>query len=77
MLGYLVTSATVLVGLYLARFFQFLPWSTPVNIISTVVVPFALIVIGLVRAEIARRRAERQSAADALSAVEHHLTHRS
>lgn len=73
MLGYLVKCAAVLIGLWLARYFQFLPWSTLVNILSTVVVPIALVAIGLWRGERARQQAEQESVDAALNAVERHL----
>jgi hypothetical protein len=73
MFVYVLKCAAVLIGLWFARYFQLIPWSTLVNILSTVIVPIVLIAIGLWRAE--RQNADRV-ASETLKAVKHYLTQR-
>lgn len=51
MLIYLVKCVAVLTGLWLARYFQLIPWSIILSICTTVIVPFALIVLTAIRAK--------------------------
>lgn len=68
--------AAILIALYLAELFHWLPRSELVRACLIVVIPLLLIIIVAWRAHRAIRHVERQSADDALSVVESHLIDR-
>jgi len=47
MLAYLVKCAVILFGLWLARYFHLVPWSDLLNVGITIIVPIALIAVGM------------------------------
>jgi Co/Zn/Cd efflux system component len=76
MIAYLIKCALVLIALFLARFFQWLPWSDLVNIGVTIVVPLLIAAGAWQTSKRHNAHTEREGADVALSAVERHLIRR-
>lgn len=76
MIGYIAKCATLLLGLWTAEYFGWIPYSQIANLFLVVIVPIVLICLGCVRRKRTQEEEETQNIDAALNAVESQLIRR-